>query len=82
MECNICNIKYAYKSEFERHLNNNSHKIKAYDFMQANFEKEKREFQKKLEEANLERELSILREEKANIIEIYLFKHFIDFIFF
>jgi hypothetical protein len=67
MECSICDVKYNYKSEIDRHLNSDKHKINAYSVMQANFENEKLEFIKKLEEANLEKEnckIKLLKEKR------------------
>jgi hypothetical protein len=63
MECKPCKFKCTLEKDLQRHKNTDKHRsiIEMYE-----------EFQKKLEEANLEKELSIRREQKLKEVNLAL----------
>jgi Fe-S-cluster-containing dehydrogenase component len=63
MECKPCKFKCTLEKDLQRHKNTDKHRsiIEMHE-----------EFQKKLEEANLEKELSIRREQKLKEVIIKL----------
>jgi hypothetical protein len=69
MECSICNKTFSFDSKLKEHLETNSHKLNEYEVLKN----QNKEFKKKLEKANFEKERDEIEYAKRQERERILF---------